>query len=154
MVGKKLTRARAGGFEFEFEQLAELENDVIEAETAGTASRRADALRETHPQEYEEIAKLANLAPAAAIGEYWSRLHVALRGAAKRSGVHAPGLMRNPVDALREHGLIDTETRLLIRELQLLRNRVIHADTNTPTSGEAIRYCVLAARLARQMDEL
>ena len=104
-----------------------------------------------------DLLRLVESSPRAAILEAWIRLETAAIAAARRQHVDIPpGMLRSPlqlIQFLEETGVIDARQAAVFHDLRGLRNSAAHATSFTPSPGAAQEYLHLAYALERSLSQ-
>ncbi|MDP3908974.1 MAG: DUF4145 domain-containing protein [Gemmatimonadales bacterium] len=138
---------------------AKFERQLNEAELkAGQVQAEASVLISL-PEEVEreqQLLRLADISPRAAIMESWIAVEQAVLQLAERKGLP---LRRGAADSrtmrdLLQRRVLDDKTFALVNQLRSLRNQAAHAPEFLLDSLEATRYANLALSLSRRLQGL
>jgi hypothetical protein len=103
-------------------------------------------------------AKLVAVAPKTVIIENWRRIEeAASQLLIDRGRALGDADFRRPigiVDALREEGLVDEETHAIVRNMYLLRNKVVHYEPLVVSSADARTYYENSLKLLKIIEEI
>ena len=152
----RITSLKYKDFEANFEkQLREAEQQAehIRSERAPAELGTTDRLTSPQVTVHDQLLRIAEVSPRAAITEAWREVESAATNAAETAGLEAP--RRMPINHLvreliRERIFSDTALPLFDR-LRRLRNEAAHAPEFIIDQGEVERYVDLALRLANDL---
>ena len=152
----QVRRLKAGPIEAEFERSAELLRNQLPAQP-----KAAEALS-LGPQGSELKGLPDETNPRSKVLEAWLKLESAANAALSRKLVqtNGPGAMmsrptiRGLANALQTNGLLHEGQVALFKELQHLRNEVVHAYEFTPTQEAIVRYIDTANYLIWWLTEV
>lgn len=102
---------------------------------------------------YEQLLRVADISPRAAIAEAWRYVEAAAVKATQTAGLELPGAL--PVNHLVRHlvqaGLFSDNAVVLFDRLRRLRNEAVHSSDFALDQDEAQRYINLALRLEQEL---
>jgi hypothetical protein len=139
VMGRGIRRLRAGPVEVEFDQeLAE-----VRAELRRSPELAAEPLVQNSLG--EELARLAEISPRAAVLEAFARIEVRLAELLPGTETDFPRISGKLLAALaRNRGLISDETATAVEGLSVLRNLAAHSPTDEISAERARDYIALA----------
>jgi hypothetical protein len=144
---QRLSRAKVGPVEAEFDQeLAEVRKEL---QRAPELTEKADKAGETLVPMLslpEELNRLAEASPRAAVLEAFARIEARLRELLTEAGVELSGAQGAVALArlAHRHGLISAETLNAVEGLAVMRNLAAHSPTDDISVDRARDYLALA----------
>jgi hypothetical protein len=127
--------------------------DFTTAEQEVRAGLPSGAPQEAFPGEIgAETLRLADVSPAAAIGDVWGELEKRVRGAAAKAGVQRQ-FLPEIVRGLTEKHIIRPATADAILGLRNMRNLAVHAPPEGLTSVQANEFINLAGALMWSLEQ-
>jgi hypothetical protein len=96
--------------------------------------------------DYSKYKKLSEVSPSAAVNDAWREVELALAEVFPPSnGYRTPvGVIR----LIRKKGILDEMTLVLLEDLRVVRNKLVHTDKYAITPSQAYSYAVVAERVA------
>ncbi|MFC7736520.1 hypothetical protein ACFQX4_11840 [Roseomonas sp. GCM10028921] len=144
-LGRRLEKAKAGGFEATFrEGVSEIEEKLPPTPKVERPGDRA------------ALAHLAALPPRYIVTEAWLKLENALREVLPPDPDTPPAHSVSAFWLLKEAvktGRISPDEYDTLSELRLLRNRVAHAEDVTVSPSDALRYASIVERVIVQLKD-
>jgi hypothetical protein len=154
----RLSIFKYGDLEAKFESsLAEAEAKFL---TIGATKLQPTALKIEDSTRYEQLCRIADVSPRAAILEAWILIETA---AAKSGAVQGINIARINVpmhiDQLIRSNLLPKDSVELVKKLRTIRNQAAHLPDFTVSKADALRFLELATNvsdliLAPQLGEL
>ncbi len=142
----RLSKARVGPVEAEFDQeLAEVRKELTAAPEATALAARPGDVVETLSLP-EELSRLAEISPRAAVLEGFTRIEARLHEMLREAGVEVSARSSGPALArlARKHSLISEESLNAIEGLAVMRNLSAHSPGEEISTLRAREYVVLA----------
>lgn len=127
-----------------------LDEAMAEAKEAGIELQ-------TSAGEKEEIYRLVELSPSAAIIESWRNLELSAKDKIEelvKDTKDLSGARRHPLTHLELTGAIIPSTARAIRDLYKLRNQVAHSRVSNITKEDVLEYVTLAKAISKQIEAI
>ncbi|MFH1068011.1 MAG: hypothetical protein V1794_00185 [Candidatus Glassbacteria bacterium] len=146
----RLSTLRYRDFEASFNtELKEAEQKAVKYLPERKEVERPETLKEKYSSEYEQLKRIADVSPRAAIIEAWRRIEVAAVEIAKSAGIEIQkgNPVFNIVRELTKNQIFSEGAYSLYDKLRQLRNKAAHADEIALESVDTDRYIDLALEL-------